>query len=126
MIPIKMKRWTMLQLTEHGEDDPTSKQEMEELVDSQPELEHHEADNLQVVVIQHKMDLFALAATTLANILALLSTSSMFLELPREAITVKMLQMEDSEHFQDAEDDIASVGKIHTKPEKNNEKELNQ
>ena len=34
--------------------------------------------------------------------------------------------MEDSEHFQDSEDDIASVGKIHTKQEKINEKELNQ
>ena len=54
---------------------------MEELVDSQSELEHHEADNLQVVVIQHKLDLFALAATTLANSLALLSTSVMFLEI---------------------------------------------
>ena len=81
----KMKRWTMLQLTEHGEEDPISKQEMEELVDSHPELELHEADNLQVVVIQHKLDevldLFALAATTLANSLVLLSTSGMFLEI---------------------------------------------
>ena len=40
-------------------------------MDCHPELELHEADNLQVVVIQHKLvkvlDLFALAATTLAN-----------------------------------------------------------
>ena len=46
-------------------------------------------------------------------------------DCPRKAITVKMLQMEDNEHFQDADDDIASVGKIQSSQEIN-EKELNQ